>query len=133
MTFLHHPRFFLSIWKFRIFLKYLKRRERERDWETLRNGEKHTSKKASHIHRRSAYLVGSPSVWISVHRFRRSLSPGTNFLSLSLSQVKNVLLGLFTFTHCVCICLHSQPSDKISKVLHGGQLTDEEAQSLLKK
>lgn len=26
-----------------------------------------------------------------------------------------------------------QPSDKISKVLHGGQLTDEEAQSLLKK
>ncbi|GMY11352.1 dna oxidative demethylase alkbh2 [Fagus crenata] len=26
-----------------------------------------------------------------------------------------------------------QPSDKISKVLHGGQLTDEEAQSLMKK
>ena len=52
--------------------------------------------------------------------------------TFSLSQVKNVLLGLFTFTHRVCICLHSQPSDKISKVLHGGQLTDEEAQSLLK-
>lgn len=29
--------------------------------------------------------------------------------------------------------LHSQPSDRISKVLQGGQLTDEEAESLMKK
>ena len=55
----------------------------------------------SELHRQSCRSVPRSGHGLSTSHFRRSLSLGTNFFSLS--QVKNVLLGLFTFTHCVCM------------------------------
>lgn len=45
-----------------------------------------------------------------------------------------VLTDLCIFRRCnVSFCGEFQPSDRISKVLFGGQVTDEEAESLLKR
>ena len=98
---------FLSIWKFQNFFKYLKRTERAR--ERLRNSEKwrETHQWESLTHPPPICLPGRKSLRLNLRPPfpALALTRYQLFLSFSLSQRKNVLLGLFTFTHCVCVCL----------------------------
>ena len=86
-------------------------REREKLCERVwvRDGEKHTTEKTLHIHPQSAYLVGSPFIRISGHHFRRSLSPGTNFLSLKWKMYCWVCLHLLIMCLSLCVCILSRP------------------------
>lgn len=98
-----------------------------------RNGESHSGEEATHLHRRSAHLVWNPSRRFSRLRFSpcRPLSPGTSFFPGLVME----LYVFFFFWSCnLGFKFHFwKPSDGISKVVFGGQVTDEEAEALSKR
>lgn len=98
------------------------------------DGEKHARSKASHFHCRSPHLVGKPAAGI-LPGLRRSsgdpYAPGSSFpveiddlfprFSVFPGHLGFPFFGKF------------QPADGIGKVVFGGQVTDEEVESLLKR